>query len=220
MQSENMAIFLRAGLTRAAAAALAVLASSLAILAPVSAQDGSILEQSVSHALSQTPAPQRRVVIKPISQTPPSVRNIHRVVAAKTPSGFEVPRYVSLKFGKINGRAGPSQNHPIVWQYRRTGLPVIVIAETENWRKVRDITGDESWVYRAGLSGERHVLALRDTPIQKKPNSGAFTVAIAEKHALLRLEKCEQHWCRVFSAGGHRGWINRYDIWGTTALYE
>jgi SH3-like domain-containing protein len=165
-------------------------------------------------------APARKTIIEAISDTPPRLNHLHHVAAAKTPSGFVVPRYVSLKFGKINGRSGPSQNHPIVWQYQRRGLPVIVVAETENWRKVKDINGDESWVYRAGLSGERHVLGLRETAIYKKPGSHGPALAIAEKGTLMRLEKCEDLWCRVVASGGYRGWVSQYDIWGAGALFE
>jgi len=71
-----------------------------------------------------------------------SVKNIYRVSGAKTPSGFPVPRYVSLKVGKVNGRTGPSRQHAIAWQYRRKGLPLVVVAETEMWRKVRGCNED------------------------------------------------------------------------------
>ena len=60
---------------------------------------------------------------------------------APTPSGFPVPRFVSLKAGVANGRAGPEQAHPIVWRYVRAGLPMEVIAETADWRRVRDPDG-------------------------------------------------------------------------------
>lgn len=161
----------------------------------------------------------RRVITEPVPSTPTSVRNIHRVVAAKTPSGFEVPRYVSLKFGKTNGRAGPSSHHPIVWQYRRSGLPVIIVAETENWRKIRDIGGDESWIYKAGLSGERHVIALADTPIHKRADPQSSIVAIVETQALLRLESCAKTLCRVYSSSGTRGWVKQDALWGAAPLF-
>lgn len=161
----------------------------------------------------------RRVMVEPLPSTAASLKNIHRVVAAQTPSGFEVPRYVSLKFGKTNGRIGPSVNHPIVWQYRRAGLPVIVVAETENWRKIRDIGGDESWIYKAGLSGERHVIALKDTPIHKRQDIGSSVVAVAEKDALLRLEECEEGLCKVYSGSGLRGWVSKDSLWGAAPLF-
>ena len=161
----------------------------------------------------------RRVMVEPLPSAAASLKNIHRVVAAQTPSGFEVPRYVALKFGKTNGRIGPSVNHPIVWQYRRAGLPVIVVAETENWRKIRDIGGDESWIYKAGLSGERHVIALKDTPIHKRQDTGSSVVAVAEKDALLRLEECEEGLCKVYSGSGLRGWVSKDTLWGAAPLF-
>ena len=54
-----------------------------------------------------------------------------------TPSGQEVPRFVSLKFDVANGRSGPSRSHPVAWRYVRAGLPMEVVAETPDWRRVR-----------------------------------------------------------------------------------
>jgi SH3-like domain-containing protein len=161
----------------------------------------------------------RRVITEPVPSAYSSVKNLHRVVAANTPSGFEVPRYVSLKYGKTNGRKGPSANHPIVWQYRRVGLPVIIVAETENWRKIRDIGGDESWIYKAGLSGERHVITTAETPLHKRKDNSSLIIALAEKGTLLRLEACEEARCKVFSKDGTRGWVNKSKLWGAEALF-
>ena len=161
----------------------------------------------------------RRIVTEAVPSRPDSVKNIHRVVAAKTPSGFEVPRYVSLKFGKTNGRSGPSSNHPIVWQYRRAGLPVIIVAETENWRKIRDVRGDESWIYKAGLTGERRVIALSDTPIHKREDANSSVIAVAEKGALLRLESCTDNRCKVYYGSSYRGWTARDALWGAAPLF-
>lgn len=161
----------------------------------------------------------RRVITKPLPLTATSVKNIHRVVAANTPSGFEVPRYVSLKFGKTNARIGPSLNHPIAWQYRRAGLPVIVVAETENWRRIRDVQGDESWIYKNGLSGERQLIALKETPLYKGKDANSLVVAIVEPQALLRLENCKNDHCKVYSETGHRGWVKKDAIWGAAPLF-
>ena len=34
-----------------------------------------------------------------------------------TPSGLPVPRYVTLKFDAVNARAGPSDDHKLLWVY-------------------------------------------------------------------------------------------------------
>jgi len=44
--------------------------------------------------------PTRKVVVEEV----PPLDNFYRVAATKTPSGYPVPRYVSLKYGEVNGR--------------------------------------------------------------------------------------------------------------------
>jgi len=159
-------------------------------------------------------------VIKKLPSRAARTDNIYRVSAAKTPSGFPVPRYVSLKVGKVNGRTGPSRQHPIAWQYRRKGLPLIVVAETEMWRKVRDVTGDESWIHKPALSGVRHVLVLEEATLHSKAKDAARVTALVERNALLELEECtENDWCKVKSIDGLKGWTERYKLWGAQKLY-
>ena len=43
----------------------------------------------------------------------------------------------------------------MAWVYTRSGLPVEITAEFENWRRVRDSEGAEGWVYHSLLSGRR-----------------------------------------------------------------
>ena len=44
-------------------------------------------------------------------------------------SGLPVPRYVTLKFDEANLRAGPGREYPVLWQYRKAELPLLVDAE-------------------------------------------------------------------------------------------
>lgn len=158
----------------------------------------------------------RRIVVEDI----PSVKNIYRVSAAKTRSGYPVPRYVSLKFNKVNGRSGPSKSHEIKWQYQRRGMPLIVIAETDMWRRVRDIRGDESWVRKPALSGIRTVVSIEETRIHAKPRSSSKTIAVADPDIVLVLGDCdEMGWCKVRTQTGFKGWAPQQKLWGAAALY-
>lgn len=150
---------------------------------------------------------------KKMTQKNLELENIPRVPPEKTRSGFAVPRYVSLKVGKANGRVGPSTKHKILWQYQRKGLPLIVVAETDTWRKVRDIKGDESWVHRPALSGIRNVITTEEATIHKNASVNAETMALTEKDTLLRLEECRKNWCKV-SYEKIQGWIQRSEVWG------
>ena len=154
-----------------------------------------------------------------VREAPPApVADIHRVAASRTPSGFDVPRFVSLKFGKVNARTGPSREHSIAYQYQRRGLPLVVVAETEMWRKVRDITGDEAWVRKPALSGARRAITLGQTTVFSKPDADARAVARVERGALVELGECRDGYCRVETPGGLKGFARRYQLWGAQAL--
>ena len=49
----------------------------------------------------------------------------------------DAAQFVSLKSSKINMRVGPGDEFPISWVFLRAGLPMMLIAEFQQWRKVR-----------------------------------------------------------------------------------
>ena len=129
-----------------------------------------------------------------------------------------VPRYVSLKYSRVNARKGPSLSYPVSWQYQRQGLPLVVVAEMDIWRKVRDINGDESWIRTPQLTGQRRAIAIGETDLYKKPTITAGTRAIIPAGTILELVDCSSEgWCEV-QASGRKGWVERDMIWGDDAL--
>lgn len=143
-----------------------------------------------------------------------------RVNATKTPSHLPVPRFVSLKYSKSFGRTGPSRKHPVAWVYHKRGLPVIVVAETEMWRKVRDIGGTESWMHKGLLSGKKMVLARTEIILRAKPRSDAHKRAMVAKGALLHMGKCEANgWCKFSDKDANiSGYAPRSLFWGAGKL--
>lgn len=139
-------------------------------------------------------------------------------VRLDTPSGHPVPRFVALKSTPTNGRAGPSFEHPVVWRYRRRGLPMEIVAESENWRRVRDSDGDESWIHESMLDGRRRAL-IRSVPdrraaaLRSSPRADAGINAYAQVGAVVALLACDETWCRI-SAENHSGWVERTALWG------
>ena len=70
-------------------------------------------------------------------------------------SGLPVPRFVSLKAGRVNVRIGPGEDYKIAWVFTRPGLPIEVIQEFANWRRIRDSDGTVGWVFQSLLAGKR-----------------------------------------------------------------
>ena len=133
-----------------------------------------------------------------------------------TPSGLPVPRFVSLKFGEVNARAGPGDDSRLLWTYRSRGLPLLVIAETKEWRRVCDPTGVKSWVKSTGVDGRRTVLRLESTrlPLLQAPDPAARVQAFLEGRAIAALDRCKDGWCRVKTPDAS-GWTTASSLWGT-----
>ena len=130
-------------------------------------------------------------------------------------SGLPVPRFVSLRYDEAIGRSGPSRQHPELYLYQRAGLPLEVVQETPDWRKVRDPDGVEVWMHRRLLSGRRAVWALDAADLRARPEADSSLIARIEPGARLWLERCRSQWCRM-EAAGRRGWAPASLFWGVT----
>lgn len=131
-----------------------------------------------------------------------------------TPSGFPVPRFVSLKNEETNCRQGPSFDHPVAITFLRTGLPVQVVAETtDHWRKIRDHDGAECWAHQTTLRAVTHVIAEEDVDLLARPRENAPLRARLKAGVIARLEKSSGEW-RLISVGELRGWTRAEALWG------
>ncbi|GIU66977.1 SH3 domain-containing protein [Candidatus Phycosocius spiralis] len=138
-------------------------------------------------------------------------------LAGETPSGQPVPRFVSLKFTTINARIGPDTAYPVRWVYKRKGLPVRVIAETDDWRRIEDSDGAVSWVHKRMLDGRRTgiVRPARDMRVAMRtiPNSDTRVVAWASQGVVVEITEERPGWRQV-KAGRYKGWIPANELWG------
>ena len=137
---------------------------------------------------------------------------------AGSSSGLPIPRFVSLKPDKVNVRAGPTRNHDVAWQFTRSGLPVEITAESDNWRRIRDWEGSEGWVYHSLLSGRRTGMVTAKHKDELVPLFGS---ADDQTHVVARLQpgvsasvrKCTGKWCQI-TGTGFDGWIAQERLWG------
>jgi SH3-like domain-containing protein len=136
-------------------------------------------------------------------------------------SGLPVPRYVSLKSDHVNVRAGPTKDNDVAWVYTRSGLPVEITAEFENWRRVRDSEGAEGWVYHSLLSGRRTAVVTMKSKddlasIYDSPDPTSAVAARLQAGVVAQVRHCAAGWCRV-SGNGFDGWIEQQRLWGVYA---
>lgn len=142
--------------------------------------------------------------------------------AAKGASGLPLPRFVSLKSKSVNLRVGPSLDYAVAWRYLRSGMPVEIIQEYDNWRRIRDADGTEGWVNQALLSGERTALTapwMRGkgegvfVNMRREPQANAAIVARIEPGVVVKVGECTGDWCRA-EVNGAEGWLVQGEIWG------
>jgi SH3-like domain-containing protein len=133
-------------------------------------------------------------------------------------SGLPIPRFVSLKPSDTPMRDGPSKDHRIRWVFKREGMPVEIIAEFDNWRRVRDSEGDDGWVYHARLSGRRtaqiNPRVKTDTvSLHARDSESSPVVARLQAGVIGSVEQCNGRWCRI-NGEGFNGWTQQDRLWG------
>ena len=126
----------------------------------------------------------------------------------------EGTRFVSLKAERANLRVGPGRRYPIDWVYTRPGLPLLVIAQFDQWRWVLDHEGTKGWMHKSLLSTHRTVVIMEGVQtIRERPLTGSPAVLRAEAGVVADLLDCEDGWCRIGLAG-EKGWVLESALWG------
>jgi SH3-like domain-containing protein len=135
--------------------------------------------------------------------------------AAQTPrEGLPIPRYVTLRSEEVNLRTGPGVRYPVEWVFVRRQMPVEILQEFENWRRIRDRDGTEGWVHQSMLTGRRAAIVTGEIrSLRRRPEADAPVVARVEPGVIGALLECKETWCRI-EAGGFRGWLARDQVWG------
>ena len=159
---------------------------------------------------------------------PPVEQETETIAALPTPSpdpvpegpvlgsetNLPLPRYVSLKTDEGNVRRGPSLSNRIDWVYQREDLPLQIIGEYGQWRRVIDSEGVGGWMNYAMLSGRRSVLVQTDMqPIFAQTDLESTQNAILEQGVIAMLGECDPDWCWI-SSGGYSGWAPKTALWG------
>lgn len=157
------------------------------------------------------------------SVPPPAPGDVTGSIGTETPrplgpSGLPIPRFVSLKAEKVNVRRGPSSDHAVAWVFQRKGLPVEIVAEFENWRRVRDSDGSEGWILQNMLSGKRTAVIApwkqgQSLPLHSGASQGTGLVATVGTGVVAEVEACDGNWCAL-SAAGYDGYVEQNQLWG------
>ncbi len=139
--------------------------------------------------------------------------------ALGTVSKLPVPRFVSLRTGQVNVRAGPGFQYPVTWVYQRDGLPVEIIGEFDVWRQILAPDGGTGWVHMATIRPRRgFIVTSPKANLLDGASDGAGVVAVLDFGVSGVLLNCDSAagWCKV-TVAEQTGFLNRNDFWGAFA---
>ena len=125
----------------------------------------------------------------------------------------EEKEFLMLKNNKVNVRYGPSLDYPIKYIYKKIYLPVQVIDEKENFRRIIDHKKNSGWIHWTQLKKSKSLIATSSKILFKKPTKYSKPLAKIEKGRLLIVRKCEKNWCNI-ETDKFSGWINKSNTWG------
>jgi SH3-like domain-containing protein len=160
------------------------------------------------------------IVFMPVGAAPSAAQGAATTVGPTGSTGLPLPRFVSLKSAKVNSRIGPGSTYPVEWLYLKAGLPMEIIQEFDNWRRVRDADGAEGWINQSLLSGRRTAIVApwqngkeATFDLLAQPSREARKVAAVEPGAIGSIRMCNGDWCQM-TFEGHTGWISQTLVWG------
>jgi SH3-like domain-containing protein len=96
------------------------------------------------------------------------------------------------------------------------GYPLEVVVVVEGWSKVRDASGELTWIESKLLSDKRYVMVKQPlAPVREAADDGAPVAFQAEQHVLLELQEVAGGgWLRVRHRDGQSGFIRVSQVWG------
>ena len=122
--------------------------------------------------------------------------------------------FLTLRNEKVNLRQGPSFDYPVKIFYKKKFLPVLVQDKSDNFRKIRDHENNSGWIHISQLSKKKAAIVIdEDLILFNSSTIYSHPVAILRKGRLVRIKKCEENWCKIYT-GKFKGWVKKESLWG------
>jgi SH3-like domain-containing protein len=129
-------------------------------------------------------------------------------------TNFPLPRFVTLRNDKTYMRSGPGKDYALLWVYQKKGLPIEIIDEYDQWRRVKDLDGSEGWIHQSVLSGRRMVITLEGTHnVYADSDLDSDIVAKIDGGTVISPQKCTKYYCFV-THPEFSGWLEKSVLYG------
>jgi len=122
--------------------------------------------------------------------------------------------FLTLKYNRVKVRQGPSFEYPVKFIYKKKYLPIKIIDNKDNFRKITDLKNNNGWIHVSQLSKKKSAINIHNLSIIfKKPNIYSQPMAKLEKGKVVIVKKCKEDWCKIIT-NDYKGWIFKNYLWG------
>ena len=125
----------------------------------------------------------------------------------------DIKKFFSTKYNEVNVRNGPGKNFYVIGKHLKKGLPILIIGEFDNWKRVVNYLGKEGWIASTQLSKKRFGIITKETFLKSFPNLNSKNQLLLKKNVNFKIIKCRKNWCETKIADS-TGWLNKKDFWG------
>ncbi len=128
--------------------------------------------------------------------------------------GSEKDYFLTLKYNRVKVRQGPSFEYPVKFIYKKKYLPIKIIDNKDNFRKITDLKNNNGWIHVSQLSKKKSAINIHNLSIIfKKPNIYSQPMAKLEKGKIVIVKKCKEDWCKIIT-NDYKGWVFKNYLWG------
>ena len=122
--------------------------------------------------------------------------------------------FLTLRNNTTNLRQGPSFDYPIKIFYKKKYLPVLIIDNSDNFRKIKDHENNTGWIHVSQLSKKKAAIVISEKSILfKKDTIYSNPLAVLAQGRLCIVLKCNDEWCKV-KTDKFSGWTKKDNLWG------
>lgn len=114
----------------------------------------------------------------------------------------------------VHLRVGPGQEYPVSWIISKQNLPVYLISEFGQWRKIKMHDDTQGWVHQNMISRKGTAIVIAQPhAILYKSSEKDYPIAKIEKNVIVKVLKVDGDVIKV-EVNRIKGWLQIKDLWG------
>ena len=102
---------------------------------------------------------------------------------------------------------------PEITDWSINNLPIEVIDEYGQWRKIIDIDGNQGWLHKILIKGDRFAIINQNynSLLQIKNKPQGKVIGKIGKNNIVKINKCFLDWCSI-SHKNRQGWVEKINL--------